>query len=114
MPDKKRLLGQFSYMHSVDKNNFIGKTFYAVIDSKKYSDSKSTDMIIELKYKSIINESFMGYCFCDIENVASWHKIFPNGLIYNVTIPPNTQVFKYTDKYITDHMIITDPKRYDD
>ncbi len=103
------------HQNQICKNDFIGKTFYTVIDNKEYENKIKNCKMGKLSLPKLTDSknNIMGYYCCDIENVVEWHRIFPNGLVYNVIIPSEAvTVFKCSNKYITNHMIISDPLKY--
>lgn len=108
-------LQRFSYMNQniVPDDYFVDRIFFTVIDLKAYQGA-DTEIELSCITKESLNHDIMGYYFCDIENVNEWHKIFPNGMIFEAMVPSDAKVFKCSNKYVTDRMVISNPLHYND
>jgi hypothetical protein len=93
--------------------NFVNKTYYSVIDDQRY---KCTKGWVKLSYcvTDTINKNTLGYYFCDPDDVINWSRVFPHGMVFTVRIPCYATVRKYSNKYITNQMTISDPMEFKD
>lgn len=71
---------------------------------------------------NILNEPFDprsfcskgGFYFCDLADMGYWLYLYPNGLIFEVTIPEDARTVRLHRKYKTDKIIISNPLNISD
>jgi hypothetical protein len=98
-------------MSKVTNND--SKTFYKIIDKKMiHYNFEYKEGVNVLKEKFICNNSCLGggLYFCNAEDIVDWIYLHEDGLVWEVTIPPMTNVYTQFKKYKADKIIINNPK----
>lgn len=71
---------------------------------------------------NVLNEPFNpangcqsgGFYFCNLDDLGFWLFLYPNGLVFEVTVPENAVVVKQYKKYKADQIYINNPMNIPD